>query len=52
VNQTDASSVWDGEGKKKKTAVSNSSPQEINESYGQMTFDPSNVQTHIHSGIT
>lgn len=46
VNQTDASSVWDGE--KKKTAVSNSSPQEINESYGQMTFDPSNTQTHIH----
>lgn len=36
----------------KKTAVSNSSPQEISESYGQMAFDPSNAQTHTHSGIT
>ncbi len=36
---------------RKKTAASNSSPQEISESYGQMTFDRSNTQTHIHSGI-
>lgn len=37
---------------RKKTAVSNSSTQEIRESYGQLTFDRSNTQTHIHSGIT
>ncbi len=36
---------------RKKTAASNSSRQEISESYGQMTFDRSNTQTHIHSGI-